>query len=392
MASPVAPTITATGITAPGFAEILAYLRTQYQAIFGADVYLGSDSQDGQFLAIVAQALADCNAAALAVYNSFSPATAQGIGLSNVVKINGLTRALPSSSTCDVTIVGVAGTIITNGQITDTNGRTWSLPGTVEIPVEGEVIATATCQTPGAVTAGAGTLIKIKTPIFGWQTVNNAAPAVAGSAVETDAALRLRQSISVALPSLTIFEGIVAQILQTAGVTRARGYENNSNATDTNGIPANSLAFLVEGGVNADIWAAIAGKIPPGIPTVGALSSTVTDSFGSTRTVRFARPTNANVFVVYTLKSRPGWSVATQPLIAQAVADYINTLAIGDPVSYFDLAVPAKLLGTPYASTFSLSAMQVKKNSGGVFGSTDLTLAYNEVPFGNPANITFTIV
>lgn len=392
MASKYAPVITAAGITAPDFATNLANLKADYQSIFGADVYLGNDSQDGQFLAIIAQGLADCGAACVSVYNSFSPATAQGNGLSSVVKINGLARALPSSSTCDVTIVGVAGTIITNGQITDTNGRTWSLPGSVEIPTEGEVIATATCQTPGAIAAGAATLTKIKTPIFGWQTVTNVAPAVPGNPVETDAGLRRRQSISVALPSQTVFEGIVAQILKTPGVTRARAYENNTGSTDGNGIAANSLAFLVEGGVNADIFAAIAAKIPPGIPSVGALSATVTDEFGSTRVVRFARPTNANIFVAYTLKALSGWSIATEDLIEQAVAAYINTLRIGDPVSYFDLAVPAKLLGLPQSATFSLSAMQIKKNVGGTLGSTDLALAYNEVPFGDVANISFTIV
>lgn len=392
MASKYAPVITAAGITAPDFATNLANLKADYQSIFGADVYLGNDSQDGQFLAIIAQGFADCGAACVAVYNAFSPATAQGNGLSSVVKINGLTRALPSSSTCDVTIVGAGGTIITNGQITDTNGRTWSLPGSVTIPTGGEIIATATCQTPGAIAAGAATLTKIKTPIFGWQTVTNAAPAIAGNPVETDAGLRRRQSISVALPSQSIFEGIVAEILKTPAVTRARGYENNTGATDGNGIAANSLAFIVEGGINADIFAAIAAKIPPGIPTVGAQTTTVTDSFGSTRTLRFARPTNANVFVAYTLKALGGWSVATEDLIEQAVAAYINTLRIGDSVSYFDLAVPAKLLGLPQSATFSLSAMTIKKNVGGTPGTIDLALAYNEVPFGDVANITFTIV
>lgn len=392
MASKYAPVITAVGITAPDFATNLANLKADYQSIFGADVYLGNDSQDGQFLAILAQAFTDCGAAAVAVYNAFSPATAQGNGLSSVVKINGLTRALPSSSTCDVTIIGVAGTIITNGQITDTNGRTWSLPGSVEIPIGGEVTATARCETQGAIAAAAATLTKIKTPVFGWQSVTNAAPAIAGNPVETDAQLRRRQSVSTSLPSLTVFEGIVAQILDTSGVTRARGYENNTSSTDGNGIPAYALAFLAEGGVNNDIFAAIAAKIPPGVPTFGALSTTVTDSFGSTRFVRFARPTNANVFVHYTLKALAGWSVATQALIEAAVAAYINTLAIGEPVSYFDLAVPAKLLGLPQSATFSLSAMEIKKNVGGVFGTTDLTLAYNEVPFGDIANITFTMV
>ena len=83
MTSPTAASITDTGITAPTFAEIYSYLVGQYQGIFGADIYITPDSQDGQFLAIIAAAINDSNAAAIAIYNSFSPATAQGQALSS---------------------------------------------------------------------------------------------------------------------------------------------------------------------------------------------------------------------------------------------------------------------------------------------------------------------
>jgi uncharacterized phage protein gp47/JayE len=390
MVSPVAPTISATGITAPGFSEILAYLKSQYQAIFGADVYLGNDSQDGQFLAIVSQALADCNAAAVAVYNAFSPATAQGNGLSSVVKINGLSRALPSSSSCDVTIVGVAGTAITNGQVTDTNGNAWSLPPSVTIPTGGSITVTATCAQAGAIAANAATLTKIKTPVYGWQTVSNADPAIPGSPVEADAALRVRQSRSVAAPSITIFEGVMASIASIAGVTRSRGYENATAATDGNGVTARSVAILVEGGNSLTIAQTIAKKITPGTPTVGAISNTIIDASGSSRAVNFARPTNATIHVALTVKALTGWSTDIEPIIAQAIADYLNALPIGQNVHYFDIAVPAKILGSPYASAFSLTAMTLKKNAGSP-GTADLTLAYNEVPLGVVGNVTFTV-
>ena len=79
-----------------------------------------------QFLGIVAAAINDSNAAAVAVYNSFSPATAQGNGLSSVVKINGITRLVASNSTVDLTVVGIAGTTITNGQASDSSGSSSS--------------------------------------------------------------------------------------------------------------------------------------------------------------------------------------------------------------------------------------------------------------------------
>ena len=90
--SDFAPTISAAGIDAPDFAKILAVLNERVREIFGDDIYIEPDSQDGQLLGVYSLALSDLNAAAVAVYNAFSPATAQGNGLSSVVKINGLRR------------------------------------------------------------------------------------------------------------------------------------------------------------------------------------------------------------------------------------------------------------------------------------------------------------
>ena len=391
MASPIAPVVSATGISAADFATCLAWLQDQYRAIFGADVYLGNDSQDGQFLGVIARALADCNAAAVAVYNARSPTTAQGNGLSSIVKINGLQRAVASASTCDLTIVGVAGTVITNGQTTDSNGNTWLLPASVTIPSGGSITVTATCATKGAIAAASGTINKIKTPVYGWQTVNNAGAATPGNPVETDAGLRARQSQSVAAPSTTILDGVMASIAGLVGVTRLRGYENNTNATDANGIPSKNVAILVEGGDSIAIAQVIAKKMTPGTPMLGTITNTIISPAGSSRVVNFSRPTAAVIHVALTVKALTGWSTSIQPIIAKAVADFINTLPIGENVRYFDVSTPAKILGSPYASAFSLSAMTIKKNAG-AHGTTDLTLAYNEVPTGNTANVTFTVV
>src|SRR4051794_2109586 len=111
MASPYAPTIDANGISAPDFATILTQLKSDVLAIYGSDTYLGNDSKDGQFLAVCARAMSDCCAAAVAVYNAFSPSTAQGNGLSSVVKINGLTRKTATNSTCTVSVAGQAATV-----------------------------------------------------------------------------------------------------------------------------------------------------------------------------------------------------------------------------------------------------------------------------------------
>lgn len=83
----LAATVTASGISAPDYQTILNTLTGYFHQIYGDDVYLETDSKDGQMLAIYARGIHDANNMAIAVYNSFSPATAQGRGLASNVKL-----------------------------------------------------------------------------------------------------------------------------------------------------------------------------------------------------------------------------------------------------------------------------------------------------------------
>jgi hypothetical protein len=377
--SPVAATISTTGISAPTYPQILAYFVTQFQAIYGADSYLGNDSQDGQWIAINAQAISDCNAAVIAAYNSFSPTTGQGNGLSSNVKINGLARIAGSFSTASVTIVGQANITITNGQAQDTSGNFWALPPTVTIPNGGTITVTAVCTTLGAITAAAHAINAIATPQLGWQSVDNAAQAVPGVGVETDAALRVRQSNSVALPSVTVFAGIVAAIQQVAGVTRVTPYENNTNSTNGNGIPATTLCFVVEcpSTVQLAVAQAIASKMPPGTPTYGNVANNITDTAGVTRTINQQTATESTFTASIQVHTLTGWASSTIALIQTAVNAYFSAIAIGGTVNVAAVSAAAQLLGTTQTVTYLVKTVQINKNAG-AYQSTDIALAFSE--------------
>ncbi|MDX7085945.1 baseplate J/gp47 family protein, partial [Serratia marcescens] len=276
----LAATVTASGISAPDYQTILNTLTGYFQQIYGDDVYLESDSKDGQMLAIYARGIHDVNNMAIAVYNSFSPATAQGRGLASNVKINGIAVTPASRSMADVRIVGQVGVSITNGTVRDSNGITWSLPDSVVIGIDGTVTVTATCQIDGAVVAPAGTITEIGTPTRGWQSVTNPAAATAGRKVETDAELRQRQAKSVAIPSLTVLDGIMGAVAKLDGVERYRGYENDTSVEDANGLPPHSISLVVAGGDAAAIAKTIATKKTPGGGTYGTTTIDVTDKYG----------------------------------------------------------------------------------------------------------------
>lgn len=238
-------TVTAQGISAPDYQTILTKITGFFQQIYGTDAYIEPDSKDGQMVALVALAIHDANNTAIAVYNSYSPSTALTDALSRNVKINGISRKGETRSTVDLVLTGTTGTTITNGSVRDDNGIVWNLPATTTI--DGNPV-TATCNTPGAVAALTGTITKINTPTRGWVSVNNPAAATVGAAAETDAELRIRQTQSVALPSLTPFDAVDGALANISGVTRHKLYENDTGTVDANGLPAHSISVIVDGG------------------------------------------------------------------------------------------------------------------------------------------------
>ncbi|MCX5516243.1 hypothetical protein C3941_19830 [Kaistia algarum] len=388
MSAPVC-TIDATGIHVPSYDDVLAYFQTEFRGIYGSDVYLGNDSQDGQWVAILALAHYDSCTMAAAVYNSYSPTTGQGAGLSSNVKINGIARAIPTHSTVDLTIIGQAGTVISTGIATDGTHR-WFLPSTVTIPPGGEIIVTASAEDAGAVEADPGTITTIGTPTRGWQTVTNVLAATAGAPVESDADLRRRQKVSTALPSLTVLEGIAGAVATIEGVTRYAPYENDTNVTDGDGVPPHSIAMVVEGGDAQAIAVAIASKKTPGAYTYGTTAEVVTDRYGLDHTIRFFRPTAKRVKVEISLTALTGYTSGIGTEIQTAVAQWLSELAIGEDVRYFRIAVPANLDNGADSKTYTLTDMQIAFN-GDPLGYVDLTIAFNEAAFADPADITLVV-
>ena len=395
--------ITSAGISAPSYQDILLSLQATYAGIYGADVVLALETQDGQWLAIQAAAINDTNMAAIAAYQAKSPATATGTALSSVVKINGLARLVPSNSTAAVTIVGVAGTPISNGLIGDnlSLGTQWAMPALVTIPVGGSITVTATCTTPGATTAAAGTLTVIATPTAGWQTVTNGSNASPGSPIETDPQLRARQTLSTQNPALSIVGAMYGAVASVAGVSALSYDENTTGTTDSNGVPGHTVAFVVEGGAVQDVVNAIGSRKGVGCGTYGTTTGVWTDpATGVPYTIAYTVPTLDTILVRITVTALTGYSSAIGASIKTAIANFITALAIGAPVLLTRLYVPAQLAG-PYGtaaaltasdgSTYEVTALTIAV-SPGTPGSADLVTPWNHRPVCAPANITLTVV
>ena len=230
-------------------------------------------------------------------------------------------------------------------------------------------------------------------PAAGWTGVSNAASAVVGQPVESDAQLRARQAISVALPSHTLLAGTQAAIAALAGVTRYNILENPTNSTDSYGNPAHSVTCIVEGGVNASVAQAIYNNRGIGCFTNGTTSVTVTDSFtGATMAIAFSRPTYVPLYVSLSVHALAGFTTATQTAIQAALVSYLNSLQIGQTVVLSELYGAAlSVRPNPDAPMFSIRSLTLG-TSASPTGTADVAINFNQVAQGLSGNVVLTLV
>lgn len=379
----------ADGLHLPDYPTVLDHVQGKFRAIYGEDLYLDPDSQDGQLTAIIAEALLDAYALAASVYNAYAPTSAQGVSLSRQVAINGLARQPATHSTVDLRLVGAVGTVLQGAVAADDQDRKWLIPDTA-IPLAGEITVTAVAELPGDIRAGAGEIGKIATPILGWHSATNPDAALPGSLAETDAALRRRQAQSTALPSRTVFDGTLGAVASLAGVTRLRGYENDTGDEDDNGTPAHSICVVVEGGDNQAIAEAIAAKKGPGCGTHGDVGVLVSDRYGVPITIRFQRRVAVPLRLKVTLKPRAGYLATIGQAALDAIMAAVNGLGIGDDVLVYELYAAAKAVAGA-GRVFDVLSIELARDADDL-AQANVAIAYDEAAAIDVADAELVIV
>lgn len=360
------------------FEDFLAFNQDAFRQIYGQDVNLDADSQDGQWVTHIAQTQYDIASLCAATFNRFSPSTAEGDALRRQIKINGIKANPATHSTVDVVIVGTEGTVITNGKVRDSADNSWSLPASVTIPASGQITVTATADEDGPIEAAAGAVSRIGTPTDGWISVSNPSIAVPGKDAQSDAELRILQTNSTAQPSQSILQGIQGELLSLDGVTRLRMYENDTSETDDNGIPSHSICAVVEGGDSNEIAEVLRRRKTAGTGTFGTTSIVLTDSTMMPITIKFFRPTTVSVKVKVTIDPLVGYASTYAEELKQQVCDYINSLGIGSTLYLSKLYVPANLENNTNDSTYDIVSIETAEGEGD-FSAQNITTEFNEV-------------
>jgi uncharacterized phage protein gp47/JayE len=360
------PTIDASGITIQSFEEIFAELVAGYQAIYGVDIDLSQNTPDGQRVAIEAKSRADMQAFGLLIANNFDPDFARGIFQAKIAKLSGIFPRPATRSFWDLSVVTTRSVTLPAGyQISDDLGQLWELPAAVSLPV-GTTAITFQASDFGLVTGLAGAIFTPVTVVLGVTGFTASVNAEPGENEETDEEFVQKRNLSLENPAFSTTNSLTARLLNTAGVSDAYVYDNDTDVYDAvNDLDAHSIWAIVEGGTIDDIMQALLFQKTGGAGIKGSIEAiipeTLTRPDGSTFVVnqirRFDRPVIEPIYVRLTATRKDPLIPIDLALIKQKIADY--KFYIGTPLQAASLYCPAYLAG----DSFILTDMEISTNN-----------------------------
>ena len=246
-------------------------LLQRYIAKFGGDLDATPKTPQGQTLGIVSAGNAELDAFAVWLTNGLNPHSAEGYQLDDLGTLLGIDRNLATFSTVALTLTGVTGTVVASGTlITDANANEWSIDTDVTL-ASGDNAATATCTQPGPIQAAAGEINTVNSNVSGWETVNNAAPAVAGEAEQSDPSYRRNYPILTDRNATGTLRAIRAAMVVAGAGSDVSVFENDGAAyadVQSFGMPSGSILAVAEGGTDADLSAAVLSAKGMGVTTL----------------------------------------------------------------------------------------------------------------------------
>lgn len=380
------------GLTPAGFErkrliDIISDIETRLKSGFNANIDLQAGSVFGQFLGIVSEVLSDQWEGQENVYLSQSPSTAQGNQLSNLVLLNGIERQNASYSTVTATLTGLTGTTIPQGSLASvvSTGAQFATDTEV-IFTDGTLEVTMTAVETGPIAAVAGTLTVIDSPIYGWTAITNNADAVLGRDEETDAALRIRRTLSTQALGNNLVDSLFGQLLNLDDVIDAVVISNGTNVT-VDGIPAHQFLTSIKGGDDDEIAQTIWNNTPQGILSFGTTSVFITDQQGFQQEVKFTRPTDVNIYFKIDITTDPlVFPGSGETDIRDAIVLYgTNNFKISDDVIlsrfYTPINETAGITSIALYIGFSVSPT----------GTSNLTIDLDEVPVFSTSNIEINV-
>lgn len=398
--------ITNQGIQGVSLEEYLSLIQQAHLNI-DPNWNLDPDSPDGQQTGIYAEMFANLDEALVEAYNSKDPDKATGEALTSIGKIHGIQRKDATFSVAPLSVTGTAGSRFPQGSLVrnPSTKEIWVVMTTIVVATNGKGSGFVQSQVAGPINANAGDLTEIVNPASGITSVTNIAAATIGRYAESDTDFRVRRFDSVGLDSNNQIDSLYAALANVTGVTDLKVYENDTNSTDVNGIPARNLAVVVNGGSDMDVGQAIYAKKTPGpglyggtSPTVVSVTSPVTNN---TKNITFQRAIGLAIYIQIKIKQIGSLPEDLRAELGEAIEEDAQKTLLNGQVSLgfnqggYDIGevVPVGRLYTPvnkvlgqYGDSYVTEILI--GTSPGSLAASPIQPAYNQLAVFDRDNVT----
>lgn len=372
--------ITEKGISVKTYDEVVASLENRFKLEFGDAFDVTPESPDGQNLRIMAAFIYDQWLLAEQAYHSYNPSAAIGVGLDNLVRLNGLTRIVDEPTKVGLTFNAVQsiGETVPAGTICATSDKI-EFRTLTDVVIPGEVLAS--CTQLGAIAIGPNQVTTIVSDLPDDIYVNNFEAGVTGIVRETDSQLRARRERSLVRVGTATAEAIYAAVADL-NLEFIAVLENDTDAT-VNGIPPHSFMTVVEGSTLELVAERIYRNKPIGITAHGSTKVTIKDSQGYDHEIGLSRPTKVPVHIRVKVVRPENVAVNSLRDIRLALVDHVQGLQIATDVEWSKLFAPA----TMAAPAVNIKSIEVSKN-GTSWSTTDIPIGIIERATTDEAKVT----
>ena len=369
------------GVVIADTSNIKATVQQEYKTALGDNINLDDSTPQGRLIDAETTARVNVINNNALMANLFNLKQSFGIYLDSLAGSFVKYRQGATQSQVPVVLGGASGTVIAQGsRASMSNGVIFYAPNDFTIGADGTVSGTFVSQEYGAIPCPANSLTKIIDGTFGWETINNPSSATVGQEKQSDASFKRDIMNSGLFKGRALLEDYKSAIYSVDGVSSCFVYDNYTNSSityDSITINAHSIYCCVYGGSNQDVANAIFGVKSGGCGYTGNTSISVIDeTFGSSYTVSFQRPTLITIYIEVNVKNINNSSTDLEEQMQNILVDYaggnlegFDNLGIGKDVNVFDLSsviganitgitIQSILIGTT-AGTLSASTINI---------------------------------
>lgn len=333
----MAPSITANGPQIDTYSQAVSDILNGtsvapgFYQIYGPTINVASNSPDGQMINIFATSKIDMENFGVQIYSAMDPDEAIGIALDNSGAYSGTPRKAGVYTQVIIQVVASTGINLSGLDtsnpytVQDGNGNQYQLLTSATLSA-GSNNLTFQAANIGFIQVVPNTIMTPVTIVAGVVSVNNSAGASqVGSNQETDANYRLRLQASRSFPSQGSLDGLYAGLNQLSNMNNANVYENDT-ASSVNGIPANGIWVVVDGGTPSQIAQVIYNRRNLGVPMKGSQTYVITRPNGSTITMKWDNVVFQTLYLTAFVQSITGAAINTTAIAAYIAANWNFTI------------------------------------------------------------------